>query len=246
VKAVPGTDEFKEYWGAFLVDFAKHMKEKGWFKDTYIGIDERSPEDVRNIITFINEKAPGFKVFLAGNRAPSEFKGMRIDHSCFGLGHLNDALIAEAADRRRQGMYTTFYICCGPSHPNTMCHNEIEEAFWVGAYPAMIGLDGVLRWAWNSWPQDPMNDASYTGIGWGWRAGDTYLVYPNGSPSLRFLELRNGIVAAEKIRILREQGLFTKEIADLAAKYDREKAMKNKCDFFTLRSQTRKVVNLVK
>jgi hypothetical protein len=243
VKAVPGTPEFKEYWGAFLVDFAKHMKEKGWFKDTYIAMDERSPEDVRNIVTFINEKAPGLKVFLAGNQAPSKFAGLRLDNCCFALGHLSDDLIAEAATRRAQGMVTTFYVCCGPQYPNTMCHNEIEESFWLGVYPAMAGLDGFLRWAWNSWPQDPMNDASYTGIGVGWRAGDTFLIYPNGAPTLRFLELRNGIVAAEKIRLLREKGLFTAELDALAKKFDRRQAMKNASNFFALRKETQQLVN---
>ena len=243
VKAVPGTDAFKEYWGDFLVDFAAHMKAKGWFDDTWICMDERSPEDVRNIVTFVNEKAPGFHIYLAGNRAPSEFEGIRIDHCCFGLSHLSDKLIAEAADRRAKGMLTTFYVCCGPRHPNTMCHNEIEEAFWIGVYPAMAGLDGYLRWAWNSWPEDPMHDASYTGIGWGWPAGDTYYVYPNGSPTLRFLELRNGIVAAEKLRILKEKGLFADEIKALAAKFDRKAAIENKANFFGLRAQVQALVN---
>lgn len=243
VKAVPGSPEFKEFWGDFLVDFAKHLKAKGWFDDTYICMDERSPDDVRNICNFIQEKAPGLKTSLAGNQAPSKFGGIRIDNVCFGLGHLTDELIAEASGRRAQGMITTFYVCCGPAHPNTMCLNEIEESFWLGAYPAMVGLDGMLRWAWNSWPQDPMHDASYTGIGWGWPAGDTYLVYPNGAPTLRFLELRNGIVAAEKVRILKEQGLFTKELADLAARYDRKQAIENKANFYSIRAKTQEIVN---
>ena len=241
-RAVPGTPEFKAYWGDFLVDFARHLKEKGWFERTFVCMDERSPEDVRNICTFIQEKAPGLKTSLAGNRPPSQFGGIRIDTACFALGHLTDELIAEAASRRAQGMTTTFYVCCGPKFPNTMCHNELEEAFWLGAYPAMCGLDGFLRWAWNSWPRDPMHDASYTGVG-GWPAGDTFLIYPDGSPSLRFLELRNGIVAAEKVRILREKGLFAKELSDLAAKYDRKAAMANKTDFGGLRRRTLDLVD---
>ena len=244
VKAIPGSDEFRDYWGDFLVDFARHMKEKGWFDDAWICMDERSPEDVKNICRFVAEKAPGLKTFLAGNRAPSKFEGIRIDNVCFGLGHLSEKLLAEAAARRAQGMLTTYYVCCNPLYPNVMCHNEIEEAFWLGAYPAMAGLDGLFRWAWNSWPQDPMHDASYTGIS-GWRAGDTYLVYPDGSPSLRFLELRNGIIAAEKIRIMRERGLFADEIAALAAKFDRRAAIANKADFFALRKATQDLVNRV-
>ena len=137
-----------------------------------------------------------------------------------------------------------YAVCCGPEHPNTMCANELEEAFWLGVYPAMAGLDGFLRWAWNSWPQDPIRDASCTGIGRGWPAGDTFLVYPDGSPSLRFLELRNGIVAAEKFRILKEQDALKKnDFASLPAKFDRKAAMENTCDFAKLRSSVQKLVN---
>ena len=243
VKAVPGTKEFNEYWGAFLADFAAHLKDKEWFDDAVVGIDERSPDDVRNIAALIAEKAPGLKIAIAGNRSPSKFEGIDIHHACFGLYHLTDKLIAEAAERREKGMVTTYYVCCSPDHPNTMCHNELEEAFWLGVYPAFAELDGFLRWAWNSWPEDPMHDASYTGIGGGWKAGDTYLVYPDGSPSLRFLELRNGIVAAEKIRILKEQGLFADEIAALAAKFDRKAALSNKANFGKLKAEVLGLVN---
>jgi hypothetical protein len=113
------------------------------------------------------------------------------------------------------------------------------EAFWLGVYPAMCGLDGFLRWAWNSWPQDPVKDATY----WRWRAGDTYLVYPDGSPSLRFLELRNGIIAAEKVRILQEQGLYKDEIKKLSLKFDPVEASKGKSDYEKLKSETLKIVN---
>ena len=245
VKAIPGTPAFEEYWGAFLTDFERHAKEKGWLGDLYIAMDERSPEDVMNIVKFVNAKAPGLKIALAGNRAPSAFKGIEIQNCCFGLRHLTDELIAEAADRRKRGFLTTFYVCCGPNYPNTFMSSELDEAFWLGAYPAMSGLDGFLRWAWNSWPQDPMVDASYTGIKSGWKSGDTFLVYPDGSPSLRFLSLKNGIQTAEKIRILRESGELPDAFASLASRYDRKKAMDNACNFTALKNDTLKLVNTV-
>ena len=68
----------------------------------------------------------------------------------------------------------------------------------------------MRRWAWHSGPVDPFVDASFR---YTWNAGAIYIAYPGGVPSYRFLELRNGIVAAEKIRILKEKGLFKDEIA---------------------------------
>ena len=105
--------------------------------------------------------------------------------------------------------------------------------------PAFLGLDGFLRWAWNSWPEDPTKDATY----WNWRAGDTFLCYPNGEPSWRFLELRNGIIAAEKVRLLKEKGLFADKIAEMAKKYDVKQANENKCDFVAIRKATLELVN---
>ena len=242
VKAVPGSEPYAEYWGDFLVDFQRHLEEKGWLQDAYIAIDERSPDDVRAIAGLLREKAPGLKISLAANQSPSFFKGIKLHHCCFDLRNLTDELLSEADERRRKNLLTTYYVCCGPATPNTFCMSRLEEAFWLGAYPAMCGLDGFLRWAWNSWPKDPMRDASSYGHRW-WKAGDTFLVYPDGSPSLRFLELCNGIQAAEKIRILRESEALKEGIRSLSAIYDRHLAMSNACDFAEIRQRTMDFVN---
>jgi hypothetical protein len=237
--AKPGTRAFEDYWRAFIVDFARHLKEKGWFADTYIAMDERSIEDVRAIGGFIRKLEPDFKVAMAGYSLPSKY-GTTIDNFCMVLGGgINADYLREAAERRAKGMRTTYYVCCSPLYPNTFMSSGPGEAFWLGAYPAMCGLDGFLRWAWNSWPQDPVVDASY----WNWRAGDTFLVYPDGSPSWRFIELRNGIIASEKVRLLKEKGLFAKEIAALAGKFKPVEAASGKSDYVKLRKETLKLVN---
>lgn len=239
LKAVPGTPEFADYWGDFLVDFKKHLEAKGWFKDTYIAMDERSPEDVSNICQFVQAKAPGMKVAMAGNRKPSDFKGIVLDNYSQVLPHASPDFLAEVPARRAKGHKTTFYVCCWPPYPNTMIDSAAAENFWIGVYPAISGLDGLLRWAWNSWPQDPCRDASYGN----WKAGDTFLVYPDGSPSLRFLELRRGIVAAEKIRLLRAAGLYTAELDALAKKFDLKAAVEGKAPYDALRKDVLAIVN---
>ena len=239
-EAKPGSDFFKEYWGSFLTDFAKHLKRNGWFKDTYISLDERSPEDLRNTVAFMQEKAPGLKIAMAGNRKPSEFKGIAIDSYSQSLGHVNPDFLAEVPQRQKEGKVTTYYICCGPSKPNTFMDSELDEAFWCGFYPAACGLDGLLRWAYNSWPRDACKDASYGG----WRSGDTFLVYPDGSPSMRFLELFNGIQQAEKFNILKRAGERKDELAALAAKYDLKAALNKKPgDFTALIRETKDLLN---
>jgi len=237
--AKPGTKEFEDYWGAFLDDFAKHLGEKGWLKDTYISMDERSIEDVKIIGTFIRRHIPAMRISMAGNELPSQY-GTTIDDFCMILGNkVNADYLKEAAERRAKGMVTTYYVCCGPTYPNTFMSSGPGEAFWLGAFPAMCGLDGFLRWAWNSWPQDPEKDASYGN----WRAGDTFFCYPDGEPSWRFLELRNGIIAAEKVRLLKEQGLFKDELAKVAALYKVDEAVAGKSNYTKVRSETLNVVN---
>ena len=66
---------------------------------------------------------------------------------------------------------------------------------------AAKNVDGYLRWAYNSWPLEPLLDSRFHT----WAAGDTYLVYPGNRTSMRFEKLLEGIQAYEKIRILRQE-----------------------------------------
>ena len=68
-------------------------------------------------------------------------------------------------------------------------------------YAVALDLDGFLRWAYNSWVEDPLRDSRFRT----WPAGDTYMVYPDARSSIRFERLREGIQDAEKIRVLRQE-----------------------------------------
>lgn len=237
--ALPGSEIFNDYWGAFLVDFKKHLIEKGWFNDAYIAMDERTPKDVSIIANFIQEKAPGMKIAMAGNRMPSDFKGIVIDNYSQLLSYVTPEFIAETAQRREKGWKTTLYVCCHPDRPNTFMSSVDNEAFWLGMYPQISGLDGFLRWAANSWPKNPYADASFGD----WKAGDTYLVYPEGEYSARLLSLRAGIVVAEKLRILKEAGIGEKEHKEFFDKYHHSKAMKHGFNFDACRRTLEWFVN---
>ena len=68
-------------------------------------------------------------------------------------------------------------------------------------YAAAEDYDGFLRWAYNSWVEDPIRDSRFRK----WAAGDTYIVYPEGRSSIRFERLIEGIQDWEKIRILQAE-----------------------------------------
>ena len=234
-------DALERLWGEKFDRFVAHVKAKGWFAHTLMAMDERAPEDVAKVAAFVQRHAPGMRISMAGNRKPSDFKGITIDVYAQVLRswNLSPEFFVEAGERAKKGFVTTHYVCCSPKKPNTFMDSGPGEAFWCGAAPAFLGLDGFLRWAWNSWPDNPFRDASF----YHWRAGDTFLVYPGAVPSSRFLELRNGIVTAEKLRILREQGLFADEISALAARYDFKAAMDGKANFRKLREDALSLVN---
>lgn len=78
--------------------------------------------------------------------------------------------------------------------------SDPAEAAWMSYYSSKKHLDGYLRWAYNSWPLEPLLDSRFRS----WAGGDTYLVYPGARSCIRFERLIEGIQAHEKINILRQ------------------------------------------
>lgn len=240
LKVEPGSPEFEEYWAPFLTHFAAHLKEKGWFEHTYMAMDERAPHQVAAVVRFVEHYAPGMKISMAGDRNPADFKDIELANYSQVFQHIDDNFLAESANRRARGLLTTLYTCTNPARPNTFIGSDLYEAFWIGASPAVLGLDGYLRWAFCSWPEDPVSDASFGN----WPAGDTFLAYPNGEPSIRFLELRNGIIAAEKVRILREaDALDVTAERELRSLFNVEKALNGEYYARGVKEAVNRIVN---
>jgi len=185
--------------GAFLKDFSGHLKKKGWFKRTRIAMDERPPETILKVLALIEEFAPGMKVALAGGDHPGLYDS--VDDLCFYVSHRIKPEVIERRRRRRQP--TTFYVCCGPVRPNTFTWSPPAESAWLGWFAAARGYGGFLRWAYDSWTEDPLVDTTHNRKDW--PAGDCFLVYPGPRSSIRFERLREGIQDHEKIRIIREK-----------------------------------------
>jgi len=239
-RAKPGTQEYEDYWAPFLADFAKHLKAKGWLEDTTVALDERSPEETKAVADLVRKAAPGLRLELSGNRALSAFAGIDPEVYSQSMEHISKDFLSEAAKRRARGFKTTYYVCNSPLSPNTFVFSDPDEGYYLGLYPAVVGLDGLLRWAYNSWPPKPMESADYASL----FAGDTFLVYPDGSPSLRMLMLQNGLEAAEKFRILRASGERMADLSVLATRFDAKESLWKKADYFKgIRADADKVLN---
>lgn len=197
VDAKVGSPEYREFWFPFLVDFAKHLKAKGWFEKTTIAMDERPMEQMQKAIALIREADPDYKVALAGNYHPQIEKDI-FDYSiASGQIYPEEVLI----ERRTQGKKSTVYTCCSESYPNIFTFSPPAEAAWHAWYAAAADFDGFLRWAFNSWVKDPLRDSRFRAFG----AGDCYQVYPGGRSSVRFERLIEGIQDFEKIQMLKEE-----------------------------------------
>lgn len=198
-QAAPGSEEYNEYWGAFIADFARHLKAKGWFEKTMIAMDERPLESMQAVLGLIRKVEPAFKISLAGNyHEPVIYDIVDFSETFSGKQEFPESAKAK---RKELGLNTTFYTCCAEAHPNMFVISNPDEAAWLGWFAQAEGYDGYLRWAYNSWTLDPLTDARFRT----WPAGDCFVVYPGGRGSVRFSKLVEGIQDFEKVRILRSQ-----------------------------------------
>ena len=198
-QAAPGSEEYNEYWGAFIADFTRHLKAKGWFEKTMIAMDERPLESMQAVLGLIRKVEPAFKISLAGNyHEPVIYDIVDFSETFSGKQEFPESAKAK---RKELGLTTTFYTCCAEAHPNMFVISNPDEAAWLGWFAQAEGYDGYLRWAYNSWTLDPLTDARFRT----WPAGDCFVVYPGGRGSVRFSKLVEGIQDFEKVRILRSR-----------------------------------------
>ncbi len=198
VKADPGTAIFTEMWTPFLKDFSKHVKEKGWLEITNIAMDERSPKEMKATLELLKNVAPELGIALADNHKSYKQYPYIKDMSVSADAKVDST---DLKYRNEHGFNTTFYVCCSDKFPNVFTFSESAEAVYCAWYATAAGYDGFLRWAYNSWVENPLTDSRFRT----WPAGDTYIVYPEARSSIRFERLIEGIQDVEKVRILRKE-----------------------------------------
>ena len=225
VEAAPGSVAYKAYWAPFISDFAGHLRDKGWFGKTMIAMDERPLEAMAAALDVIRSVEPEFKVSLAGNYHEEIEKELHDLCIPFRASY-PDGVIGR---RRSEGKVTTYYTCCAEAYPNTFMASSPYEAAWIPWRALAADCDGYLRWAYNSWTEDPVRDARFRT----WAAGDCYMVYPDGRSSIRMENLIDGIQDVEKIRILAEEWRAAgdeaklKELEDVLSRFTYEELRDN-------------------
>lgn len=196
LKLQPGSPEYEAHWGPFLKDLAAHVEKKGWTKQTRIAMDERPDHLMRPAMALIEKYAPSLKIALAVN-APTKLT-KDVDDLSMIINHSN-TVTDVLAERHKKGFKTTIYVCCGPARPNNFMQSNLAEGVWQMHISAAAGFDGFLRWAYQSWIENPLVSTDYVR----WPSGDCFLVYPGNRGAVRFESMRDGIEDFEKINILR-------------------------------------------
>ena len=58
----PGTDTYTARWHTFLTDFKAHLERKGWFKKTYLGINENELSQTLAAIKVMKAHSPEWRI----------------------------------------------------------------------------------------------------------------------------------------------------------------------------------------
>ena len=197
ISTTPQEDKYEKVWGPFLTDFSAHLREKGWLHMTNMAIDERKPEDMDVAAAMIAKYAPELGFAMADNHdSYKRYANMR--DVCVGQKHSVMAM-DEIASRRAKGDISTFYVCCSTLFPNAFTNSQPYESALLCLYAVAHDYDGMLRWAYNSWPARPEYDSRFRY----WASGDTFIVYPGARSSVRFERLIDGVELYEKVHTLR-------------------------------------------
>lgn len=191
------TPEYAELWTAFLKSFAAHLKAKGWYDKTCIAMDERGLPNMLDAYRVAQQAVPGIRMALAGTYH-KELVDKLADY-CIAFGEYFSE--EELALRHAKGYVSTTYNCCSTPSPNVFTNSLPAEAVYLPLYCTAHDFDGYLHWSWMNWPADPLHDSRFRMFA----PGDTYLIYPGPRSSVRYERFLEGVAAAEKVRILRDE-----------------------------------------
>ncbi|SMF82867.1 protein of unknown function [Paenibacillus uliginis N3/975] len=192
-------------WRAFLEAFVPHLEEKGWLDITYMANDERSLDEMIKAVDLIEEVSGGrLKVSAAMNyNNLNDPRLDRIHNISVGLiyiEHDSKQLYSVSEHRRSLGLITTIYNCVG-HYPNSFIRSNPAESVWVIWYTMRHKTDGYLRWAFDSFVENPFETTDFKT----WESGDSAQVYPGVLSTVRFERMKEGIRDAIKVNYITEQ-----------------------------------------
>ena len=175
-----GDPWYAEAWNQFLPDLIGHLKRRNWLAQAYLAMDEAPAETMEKVWPILRRYSSDLKIHLAGGGGRYGDEAEDLCYYYFDLQHNKAAFPRPDPEaRRREGKRTTFYVCTGPTHPNTFLYSPAYGSRMLPWLVWKYGYDGFLRWALNSWPDRVWEQPRYR-----WGSGDMFLIYPGQSGPL--------------------------------------------------------------
>ncbi|MBQ2383920.1 MAG: Ig-like domain-containing protein, partial [Oscillospiraceae bacterium] len=167
-------------WTHFLTDLIAHLEEKGWFDEAYIGIDERGfsaaafdlIESIKNSDGECLKTAGAMDNFVNKWNLALRVTDLNVGDTAAAAHPAEFARLL--AEREAKGYRTTLYSCTEHS-PGQFSLSAPVESYWIILNAGMMDTAGFLRWAYDAWVADPLNDTTHNAF----EAGDCFLVFPD-------------------------------------------------------------------
>lgn len=211
--------EYRSVWIPFLEAFIEHLEEKNWFDTIYMGYDER--HNMGAVFDIVDEIKNKDGKTLNKSAAFNDFEGNqqifnRLDSASVGLEEIRqsvESFKAQVEKRKREGKKTTMYTAT-EHFPNSFIKSMPVESYWTIMYAGSLGATGYLRWAFDAWVEDPLEDATHSAF----QAGDCFLVYPSPKEkkvkhslrSIRLTKLDEGVRDLNKLYLIKETNAYFK------------------------------------
>ena len=209
-----GSTEYKKIWTNFLTQLTAHLETKGWFDEAYIGIDERGfSKDAFDLIDSV-KNLHGQSLKTAGamdNFVNKKDLAMRVSDLNVGdsAAAAHPTEFAELlAEREAKGLRTTLYSCT--EHvPGNYSLSMPAESYWSVVNAGKSGTAGFLRWAYDAWVENPLEDATHNAF----EPGDCFLIYPSektaaakeAKSSIRLERMAEGVRDVNKLRLIAQE-----------------------------------------
>lgn len=218
-----GDARYTAVWKDFLQNLVNHLTDKGWFEESYIGIDERGfsktafdlVDSVKNIHGESLKTAGAMDGFVDKHDLALRVSDLNVGDTA-AAAHLEEfAKLLE--ERQSLGLRTTLYSCT-EHQPGNFSLSAPVESYWSIINAGKSETAGFLRWAYDAWVEDPLRDTTHNAF----EAGDCFLIYPDekdsenptSKSSVRLEMMAKGVRDANKLLIME------KEVASLESEVD--------------------------
>lgn len=208
------TENYTILWTDFLTDLVTHLTEKGWFDDSYIGIDEQGfsstafdlIESVKNKDGKCLKTAGAMDSFIEKKNLAMRVTDLNVGDTAVAAHQAEfDQLLK---DREAKGLRTTLYSCTG-HRPGNFSLSAPVESYWSIVNAGKSGTAGFLRWAYDAWVEDPLNDTTHSKF----EPGDCFLIYPDektardpiSRSSVRLERMAEGVRDVNKLAVIEKE-----------------------------------------